>query len=69
MAITLRSKASSSGSDRVLIFAGLFFVCALLSALGGPMLGVLCFVPAVIAMEAGRSISASNRYFFDSDEQ
>lgn len=69
MAILLRSKASSSGSDRVLIAAGLFFVCALLSALVGPMLGVLCFMPAVIAMEAGQTLSQSKSKLFDSNER
>lgn len=67
MAISLRSKASSSGSDRVLIAAGLFFICALLSALGGAMLGLLCFVPAVIAMEAGQSVSRSKSKILDSN--
>ena len=69
MAILLRSKASSSGSDRVLIVAGLFFVCALLSTFGGAMLGLLCFVPAVIAMEAGQTLFQSNGKLFDSNER
>ena len=69
MAISLRRKTSSTGSDRVLIAAGLFFVCATLSALGGSMLGVLCFVPAVIAMEAGQTLSLSKSKLFDSNER
>lgn len=69
MAISLRRKTTSSDSDRILIIAGLFFVCALLSALGGAMLGLLCFVPAVIAMEAGQSLSLGKRNLFDSNER
>ena len=69
MAISLRRKASSTGSDRVLIAAGLFFVCALLSTLGDSMLGLMCFVPAVIAMEAGQTLSRSKSRLFDSNEQ
>ena len=52
MAISRGNKAMRSGSDRILIVAGLFSVCALLSSLGGGLLGLLCFVPAVIAIEA-----------------
>jgi hypothetical protein len=52
MAIPLHNKAMGTGSDRILIVAGLFSVCALLSSLGGGLLGLLCFVPAVIVMEA-----------------
>ena len=39
------------GDAHIVVYAGLFLVCALISALGGGWLGVLCFVPAVIVLE------------------
>ncbi|MEP1472548.1 MAG: hypothetical protein ABJK25_16375 [Halieaceae bacterium] len=37
--------------DHVLIYAALFMVCALMSALGGGWLGIASFVPAAIVIE------------------
>ena len=39
------------GDDHIVIYAGLFLMCTLISALGGGWLGVLCFVPAAIVLE------------------
>lgn len=46
-----REKGLDFGDDHIVVYAGLFLVCALMSALGGGWLGVLCFVPAAIALE------------------
>ena len=37
--------------DHVLVYAALFMVCALMSALGGGWLGIASFVPAAIVIE------------------
>ena len=69
MAVSLHSRTIHAGSDRVLIAAGLFFVCAVLSAVGGGLLGLLCFVPAVVAVEAGQSLSQNKSEHFDNAKQ
>jgi hypothetical protein len=51
MTFKLRKSATWRGDDQVLVYAGLFLVCALVSALGGGTLGLLSFIPAVIAAE------------------
>jgi len=37
--------------DHMLIYAALFLVCALMSAMGGGWLGVACFVPVAFIIE------------------
>ncbi len=37
--------------DRVVIYAGLFLVCAMLSSLGMGPLALLCFLPAAFLFE------------------
>lgn len=51
MTLKLRKNTRWQGDDQVLVYAGLFLVCALVSTLGGGALGILSFVPAVIAAE------------------
>ena len=51
MTYKLRTSAKWQGDDQVLVYAGLFLVCALVSALGGGALGILSFIPAVAAAE------------------
>lgn len=51
MTFKLRKNTKWRGDDQVLVYAGLFLVCALVSALGGGALGLLSFIPAVIAAE------------------
>ena len=51
MTLKLRKNARWQGDDQVLVYAGLFLVCALVSALGGGALGLLSFIPAVVAAE------------------
>ena len=51
MTFRLRKNATWQGDDQVLVYAGLFLVCALVSTLGGGALGILSFIPAVIAAE------------------
>ncbi len=43
----------------IVIYAGLFLVCALISALGGGWLGMLCFVPAAIVLELVQHLGRS----------
>ena len=51
MILKQQVKILDFGDDHTVVYAGLFLVCALISALGGGWLGVLCFVPAAIALE------------------
>ncbi|MEH6609202.1 MAG: hypothetical protein V7696_07505 [Halioglobus sp.] len=51
MTVKRLEKVWDFGDDHTVVYAGLFLVCALISALGGGWLGVLCFVPAAIALE------------------
>ena len=51
MVIRDRRAVMAPADDHVVIYAALFLVCALLSALGGGWLGVACFVPVAIVME------------------
>jgi len=41
--------------DLMLIYAALFLVCAVISALGGGWLGVACFVPVAVIIELTQS--------------
>ena len=41
--------------DLMLIYAALFLVCAVISALGAGWLGVACFVPVVVIIELTQS--------------
>lgn len=41
--------------DLMLIYAALFLVCAVISALGGGWLGVACFVPVAVIIELMQS--------------
>ena len=52
MSVKPRRSVFGRGDEHVLIYAALFLVCALLSALGASLVGVLAFLPAVIAVEA-----------------
>ena len=56
-----RQNVLDFGDDHIVIYAGLFLVCALISALGGGWLGVLCFVPAVIVLELLQFYGAPGR--------
>ncbi|MFT6285361.1 MAG: O-antigen ligase [Halieaceae bacterium] len=51
MIVKRQEKVLDFGDDHIVVYAVLFLVCALISALGGGWLGVLCFVPAAIALE------------------
>ena len=51
MMFKLRKNARWQGDDQVLVYAGLFLICALVSALGGGALGLLSFIPAVVTAE------------------
>ncbi len=51
MTLKLRKNTRWQGDDQVLVYAGLFLVCALVSTLGGGALGILSFIPAVMAAE------------------
>ena len=46
MMFKLRKNARWQGDDQVLVYAGLFLICALVRALGGGALGLLSFIPA-----------------------
>ncbi len=51
MVIRDRRTVIPPADDHVLIYAALFLVCALMSALGGGLLGVACFVPVAVVIE------------------
>jgi len=61
MNLRLRKSARWQGDDQVLVYAGLFLVCALVSTLGGGALGILSFIPAVIAAEVLSRVSVSEQ--------
>jgi len=51
MIIKDRGALLAPADDHVLVYAALFMVCALMSALGGGWLGIGAFVPAAIVIE------------------
>jgi len=61
MTLRLRKNTRWQGDDQVLVYAGLFLVCALVSALGGGALGLLSFIPAVIAAEVMARLSVGEQ--------
>ena len=59
MILKQRVKILDFGDDHIVVYAGLFLMCALISALGGGWLGVLCFVPAAIVLELTQHFGVS----------
>ncbi len=51
MSIKPRRKILARGDDRVVVHAGLFVICAMLSALGMGAMALWAFVPAAALLE------------------
>lgn len=51
MSVKPRRQILMRGDDRVVIYAGLFLVCAMLSSLGMGPLALLCLLPAAALFE------------------
>ncbi|KAA1194374.1 hypothetical protein F0M18_02790 [Pseudohalioglobus sediminis] len=51
MSIKPRRNVLIHSDERVLVYAGLFFICAVLAALGVGALAFWCFLPAAVLME------------------
>ncbi|TGD73925.1 hypothetical protein E4634_07220 [Mangrovimicrobium sediminis] len=60
MYIKPRRPVLSRRSDRALVQAGLFFVCAMMSVLGLGVVALACFIPAAAMVEALSLVSPSN---------
>ena len=56
MTIRPRKSQRIQGDDQVLVYAGLFLICAGVSAMGGGALGLLSFIPAVGVAEVLRRL-------------
>lgn len=51
MIVATRNSVWRRADSRVLVYSALFFICALLSALGAGDVGVLAFLPAAAVIE------------------
>lgn len=51
MRLKMRRSVMGKADDRVLIYSALFLVCALLSAAGAGVLGLLSLLPAIAVVE------------------
>ena len=51
MSVKPRRQILLRSDDRTVIYAGLFLVCAMLSALGAGTLALLCFLPVAVLFE------------------
>lgn len=57
MSVKPRRQILLRSDDRVIIYAALFLVCSLLSALGMGALALLCFLPAAALFEGLAALS------------
>ena len=61
MSVKPRRQILARGDDRTLVHAGLFLICALLSAMGMGVAAFLCFLPAAALVE-GLSVVSPKRH-------
>ena len=60
MSVKPRKHLFASSDERMIIHAGLFLICATLSAVGLGLLAFLCFLPAAGLLELLATISPKN---------
>ena len=57
MSVKPRKRVFASSDERMIIHAGLFLICATLSAVGVGALALLCFLPAAGLVELLSAVS------------
>ena len=60
MSVKPRKQVLARSDDRMIVHAGLFLICAMLSALGVGALAFWCFLPAAGLVELLSSVSPTN---------